>query len=328
MGKKGKDDLLFREVAEGWLRMKKSSVKESTYACYRTMLQIYILPALGDCRLCDIDSTKMEEFLFEKKSSGRRRDHGPLSDKTVQECKLLVKQILCRARGQNLIKEVPDCPALPVRQPAVSVFTKCEQKKLEQILLSEDTAFSMAVFLSLYGGLRVGEVCGVRWDDFDWINGAVRVCRTVMRIAQTDPKKPQKTKVILSTPKTASASRTVPLPSAVFCYFAARREPDGIFLATGTEKFMEPRVARQRFRRLLARAGVAPHKFHSLRHTYATRCVEQGVDIKSLSENLGHANVQITLQRYVHPSFDMRKKEINKLPTFADGGQSESQISA
>ncbi len=328
MGNRNKGEVLFRDMAENWLKMKKACVKDSTYACYFTMLQLYILPALGTCCLHDIDSGKIEEFLIDLKGRGRLRDGGPLSDKTVLECKTLLKQILRRAKAQNLISEMPDCPPVPVRQPAVSVFTKSEQAKIEQILLREDTPFTLGVFLSLYGGLRIGEVCGIMWDDFDWINQAVRVRRTVSRIVQTDPAKPGKTRIILSTPKTTGSVRTVPLPSPVFLYFAKRRAPDGTFLVTGTEKFMEPRVARQRFLRLLRRAGVPPRSFHSLRHTYATRCVEQGVDIKSLSENLGHSNVQITLQRYVHPSFDIRKEEINKLPSFVDSSQNNSQITA
>ncbi len=328
MENREKDQILFQDMAENWLKMKKASVKESTYACYFTMLHLYILPALGACFLCDIDSEKIEEFLLNLKERGRLRDGGPLSDKTVRDCKTLLRQILHRAKAQHLIREVPDCPLVPVRQPAVTVFTKSEQTKIEQTLLREDTPFALGVFLSLYGGLRIGEVCGIMWDDFDWINQAVRVRRAVSRIAQTDPTKPGRTRIILSTPKTACSVRMVPLPSPVFLYFARRRGPDGTFLTTGTEKFMEPRVARQRFRRLLGRAGVPPRSFHSLRHTYATRCVEQGVDIKSLSENLGHSNVQITLQRYVHPSFDIRKEEINKLPSFVDSSQNNGQITA
>lgn len=131
--------------------------------------------------------------------------------------------------------------------------------------------------------------------------------------------------MVVSTPKTSCSLRTIPLPEPVFQFFMQNRRQDEVYVATGTGQYMEPRALLARYKRLLRRAGVSDHTFHTLRHTFATRCVECGVDIKSLSEIMGHSDVKITLQRYVHPSMDTKKVQINKLPCFSVASKSRDQ---
>ncbi|MCD8341097.1 MAG: site-specific integrase [Clostridiales bacterium] len=316
--------VLFRDIAAEWLDTKQNAVKESTYVCYAMALEKHIFPALGDLPVRAIDRSVLEEFLTGMKSCGRLSG-GALSYKSVADMKSIVMQILRYAGKCGVIGVVPDCPAAGSRQPEICVLTKQEQEKLEETAIREGTPFCMGVLLSLYGGLRIGEVCGLRWADFDLVNGTVSINRTVSRIMNMDGRPGQKTKVIISAPKTICSLRTIPLPEPVFQLLLRHRQPDEMYVATGTGQYMEPRVLLARYKRLLRRAGVSDHTFHTLRHTFATRCVECGVDIKSLSEIMGHSDVKITLQRYVHPSIDAKRLQINKLPCFRTGGQSCGQ---
>lgn len=321
----GNTTVKFREVAKRWLDRKKPLVKESTLSCYLVMVENYILPELGDLDISEITSKRITEFLLNRKQHGRKRDGGPLANKTISDLRVILKQILFYAKSCGLIDSIPDCPSVCVRQASVSVLTGQELARIESVLMKEDQPFSLGVLLSLYGGLRIGEVCALRWEDFDFQNGTVQVSRTLSRIPNIDKGVNSKTKVVIGRPKTDSSLRTIPLPTPVFLYMKERRRHGTAYLLTGTEKYMEPRVCLDRFKRMLKRSGVAEHTWHTLRHTFATRYIENGVDIKSLSEIMGHSNIKITLQRYVHPSMDSKKKQIDKLPCSFASGQDRGQ---
>ncbi|MCC8028931.1 MAG: site-specific integrase [Lachnospiraceae bacterium] len=316
---------LFRDIAAQWLASKKSVVRESTWACYTIMVGKHIVPELGEVPVSKGSRNRLEEFLIKKKQNGRLGG-GALSDKTISDMKVILMQILRFAKNENLISSLPECPPVSCRQPAVSVFTQAEQKRIEEKALEEDNPFSLGVLLSLYGGLRIGEVCGLQWKDFDWQNGTLTVSRTVYRVAAADDRAGAKTKVVIGTPKTDCSIRTIPLPVSVFRYFLQCRRDGESYVVTGTARYMEPRVCLDRYKRFLRRADVAGHTFHALRHTFATGCVEHGVDVKSLSEIMGHSDVRITLQRYVHPSMEAKKAQINKLPCFHSGQISGQNI--
>ncbi|MCD8196000.1 MAG: site-specific integrase [Lachnospiraceae bacterium] len=323
--RKERSETKLREVTGDWLNRKKPLVKESTFACYAVMVETHILPELGELDISELTSERMAAFLMDRKQHGRKRNGGSLSNKTVSDLKAILKQILSFAESCGLIDSVPDCPSVCVRQPPISVLTRQEQSKLEALLMQEDRPFSLGILLSLYGGLRIGEVCALRWKDFDFQNGTVQVSHTLFRISDINKKAGSKTKVVISKPKTDSSLREIPLPTPIFHYLKERRQNSEVYLLTGTKKYMEPRVCRERFGRLLQRAGVARHTWHALRHTFATRCVENGVDLKSLSEIMGHSNIRITLQRYVHPSMDSKKEQVNKLPCAFANGQNRGQ---
>lgn len=313
-----------RDVAAQWLESKKLMVKESSLVCYTTMIKKHILPELGDIPVNMVRSALLTEFMEKEKNSGRLRG-GALSDKTVADMKSLLMQILQFAKTRGMLYALPECPSVGRCQPDVSVLTKQEQGRLEEKVLEEDTPFSLGVLLALYGGVRIGEVCALQWKDFDFKNETVTISKTLSRITDTDEQADSKTKVVIGTPKTNCSLRRIPLPAPVFHYFIQRRCSDDCYVLTGTVKYMEPRVCLDRYKRLLHRSGVADHTFHALRHTFATRCVENGVDIKSLSEIMGHSDVKITLQRYIHPSMDTKKAQVNKLPCFDTGGQIRGQ---
>ncbi|MCD8337646.1 MAG: site-specific integrase [Lachnospiraceae bacterium] len=310
------DAVLFRTVALKWLATKKLSVKESSYASYVFMVEKHLLPEFGDLTIKELDTDRIGEFLLAKKKNGSLKNGKPLSDKTVSEIKGTLNRILRYAKSLNLIHMVPDSMPISVKQPPIVVLTKQEQESIEAEAVNEDTPYSLGILLCLYTGIREGEICGLQWADFDWGDETVSIRRTVSRINNVDKESENKTQVVIGTPKTISSIRTVPLPSEIVPYLKERAGTDSIYVVTGNEKYMEPRVCRERFKHFQERAGVKYHKFHNLRHTYATNCVEQGIDIKTLSENLGHSDVNITLQRYVHPSMASKKAQVNKLTTF------------
>lgn len=316
---------LFCDIAREWLAAKKLSVKKSTYANYSFMVKKHLLPEFGKLAIKDVDTDRMNAFLLGKKEHGGIRGKEALSEKTISEIKGTLNRILRYAKSRNLIDAVPDSMPVSVKQPPIEILTKQEQEAIEAEALSEDTLFGLGVLLCLNTGIREGELCGLQRSDFDWEEETVSISKTVYRISNMDDESGSRTRVVIDKPKTICSIRTIPLPSEIVPYLKERAGEASEYVVTGTEKFMEPRVCRDRYARLERRAGVEHHRFHNLRHTYATNCVEDGVNTKILSENLGHSNVNITLQLYVHPSMKTKKAEMNKLKTFMNRGQNERE---
>lgn len=164
--------------------------------------------------------------------------------------------------------------------------------------------------MALYTGIRIGELCGLKWEDVD--NDSIKIKRTVQRL-KSDTK--NKTMVCVGSPKTSTSIRTIPIPSFFKKTVSSFKEISTEEYVLGTSKLplIEPRVLQWKFKKYLVEANIENANFHSLRHTFATRSVECGFDAKSLSEILGHANVQTTLNKYVHSSFQLKAENMNKL---------------
>lgn len=183
-----------------------------------------------------------------------------------------------------------------------------ERKRLESYLLHNQNNTNISVLLRLFTGLRIGELCGLKWSDIDFQNGTVSVCRTVQRI-----NKHGKSEVAIGSPKSKSSVRIVPIPDFLLAILKAKRKGDDFYIITGTSKPTEPRTMQNRFKSILKTCGIRNVNFHLLRHTYATICIENGFDPKTLSELLGHADASITLNRYVHSSMQMKKNYVSRL---------------
>ena len=183
-----------------------------------------------------------------------------------------------------------------------------ERKRLESYLLHNQNNTNISVLLCLFTGLRVGELCGLKWSDIDFQNGTVSVCRTVQRI-----NKHGKSEVAIGSPKSKSSVRIVPIPDFLLAILKAKRKGDDFYIITGTSKPTEPRTMQNRFKSILKTCGIRNVNFHLLRHTYATICIENGFDPKTLSELLGHADASITLNRYVLSSMQMKKNYVSRL---------------
>lgn len=306
--------ITFRQLTEEWMMVKKLQVKQSTYANYANLIEKHLLPELGALYVSALSTQCLEQFLQKKLQSGRLDGKGGLSNKTVSDFRSLLKLILEYAKKAGYF-----CPSdlnfsTPAgRFPKIQVLNKSDLEKLEKELFSKPLPLYFGILIALYGGLRIGEVCALQWKDFRFEDGTVNISKTIIRIRNTDEEARTKTKIIIEKPKTECSNRTIPLPDFLLSYFKDGRCEDNAYFITGTGNFMEPRVYLDNYKKILKKAGVSDYSFHALRHTFATRCVENDFDVKSLSEIMGHSSISITMQRYVHPSIEQKRMQMNKL---------------
>lgn len=307
------ENISFRQVVQEWLVQHRSNVKESTYAHYVNVVEKQILPVLGDCYISSLDKNQLQYFLKIKLANGRLDGAGGLSPKTVSDMRSILAQIFNYAQEKCYISAAISLPSISVKKSQINVLTKNEQKKLEKVLFGNTEPICLGILISLYAGLRIGEVCALQWRDFNFEEGTIHINKTVIRINDSDPDACTKTKILIQKPKTPCAVRTIPLPLFLVDYFRQQQRASNIYLLTGTEKFFEPRSCLKKYKRILKKAGLNDYTFHMLRHTFATRCIENDFDIKCLSEIMGHSSVSITMQRYVHPSMDLKRQQMNRL---------------
>ena len=277
-----------------YLSDKTGKVKDSTLKCYQFNIRKYILPHLGSRVAAEMAVEDVDDYmeaLLER-----------YSPKLVREVASLLLAIL-RIAGVNFTGEV----ALPkVRQKAVEVFTKPELLEIGKTVLRRPDETGLGILLTAYTGIRLGELCGLQWQDVNVDAGTLHVQRTVERIAQAGGG----TCLTVQTPKTESSDRWIPIPQEMLRILdAGHRQPEA-YLLTGGETLPDPRTCQYRYKALLNRCGVGYRSFHALRHTYTTRCIEQGVDAKSVSELLGHSDVRTTLRLYVHSSMEYKRKAV------------------
>ena len=304
----------FDDAAVLWMKSKKNRVKESTFAVYYLAVQSHLLPKLGHLKLDEITEEGMNEYLDDLMNRDRLRGEGGLSWKTVSDIRSILRMILETASRNGYPHLGAIQLALPPTKPSsMQVLTREEQSQLVSYLMEHLTPMNLGILLSLFSGLRIGEVCGLRWGDIDFHYGTLRVSRTVIRYTDVSGDGAKKTKLMVTDPKTVNSLRTIPIPSDILALLEPFRQEPECYLISGTKQLIEPRRLRGRFKTVLQEAGIPDFRFHALRHSFATRCVEEEFDIKSLSEILGHSSVKITMDRYVHPSMDFKKQQMNRL---------------
>ena len=299
--------LTFRDAAQQWLLSAKLRVKPSSYANYRNIVNKHLLPSLGGAFMTNLTTVRMNDFIWQKLSSGRLNGKGGLSAKSVRDIMTVFHSISVYAAREYGIREIYF--TMPkTEQKKMEVLNADERRKLIRFLLANLNRTNAAVLLCLFTGLRVGELCGLRWEDIDLENNLISVNRTVQRVNHTGT-----SEVIVGTPKSRSSVRTIPIPEFVTALLSKLVGNADTYLITGTAKPTEPRTMQNRFRRILKDCGVRIVNFHMIRHTYATVCVEHGFDPKTLSELLGHADASIALNRYVHSSMQLKREYVERL---------------
>lgn len=198
----------------------------------------------------------------------------------------------------------------------IKVLSKEDQQILENVCFVCDS-YRFGIVLCLYSGLRLGELCALRWSDVNLQEGVLRVRRSVKRkFFLEEAGEGRRTRMVFKKPKTENSEREVPLPKFIVSALKAVKAlavGAEAYVVTGKEKFIEPNAYYRRYKRILRRYGLPNYTFHELRHTFATRCVEAGFDVKSLSEILGHADVRLTMNIYVHPSREHKQELVEKL---------------
>jgi len=308
--------LTFSDIAVQWLSVTSLKVKPSSHAGYVNTLNLHIIPYFGCYKIQNITTTTISCFAKEKLESGCADGRGGLSPKTVRDMLSIIKSIVDFAWGEKLIANQISVPYPKQEKSSIRVLSRHEQSSLESVLKTDLNIHKMGILLCLYTGLRIGEICALRWQDISPAFDVLSVQQTLQRMKNLDEGE-SKTKIHIDTPKSTRSIRSIPVPKSLsnyLCEFAS--ESHIYFLSTSDTAFTEPRTMQNHFARAVAAANISDANYHALRHTFATRCIEAGVDVKSLSEMLGHANVNITLNRYVHPSFEQKREGMNKLEQY------------
>lgn len=303
----------FGTVARQWLFDVRGSVKESTYTRYHRTVEKYLLSSLGEVEIARVDRFLINSYAEHLLEYGGLRG-GALSPKSVSDVLCIIKMIIKFGEWRGYrFGNVAGVRFPQRRRREIRTLDEGERVRLERELLSSSDPSAIGILLSLFAGLRIGEVCGLRWGDVDADLRTLTVERTVERIADLGATGGRRTKVIICEPKTERSSRTIPLPSFLFEILERSRGADGHFVVSGREVPIEPCAFYCRYKSLMRRLGLGDHSFHALRHTFATRCVERGFDTKSLSEILGHASISTTLAFYVHPSLEQKRAQMERL---------------
>lgn len=292
-----------------WLVLRRSRVKLSTYVKYETILRKHICAVLGEYLPERLNTVEIERFSHGMLEEG-------LSEKTVRDVLMVLHGVLDYIRSQNGALPTIDIvyPKEPRRE--MRVLSLEEQKILIRGLTEDGTAVSFGMLLALYTGLRLGELCALRWSDISLDERCITVSRTMQRLQMPgDAGEGERTRVVIGEPKSETSCRRIPLTrqARALCQAHAADDPQAYICTGEAERYLEPRCVQYHLERITRACGLQDVHFHSLRHTFATRCVEVGFEIKSLSEILGHANTRVTLDRYVHASFELKRANMDKL---------------
>lgn len=312
----------FAEAVKMWLEEKEPDIKEQTYRRYRQCIDTHITPYFGQLRCSAITQSVVDAFLKQKRISGRLDGKGGLSRSTLRGMCILLQSVLLFSYQRNLgIPELIRIKKPKIEKKSIHVLQKSEQKKMETVLLGAPNGTNLAIYLALHSGVRIGELCALRWSDIDFDERQLFVRSTVIRNKSGQS--------AIAPPKSETSHRAIPLTLQLTKLLAAEREnscSEFVFSSPRKNAFLNPRTLQYRFRALLSQLEIPEISFHALRHTFATRWIECGMDVKSLSEVLGHAGVQITLDIYVHSSDKLKREAIEKLESFS--GQIYGQKSA
>lgn len=300
-----------------WLENNKIKLKHTTYVKYYEVIINHIIPEIGKTKIKKIDASLINSFLERKMYYGRLDGSGGLSSGSIKTMIYIIKSAFSLAFEMNLIKRPLGKIVSPSCEHAdVDVFSISEQTTLEKYLVYNIDESKLGVLLALNTGLRIGEICGLKWEDIDFNESTISVKRTVQRIKNINAEQDEpKTKLIIGEPKTASSKRIIPIPSYLmkYIYHLYENRKSEFMLSGNSHMFLDPRTYQYRYYEYLNECNIRHLNFHALRHTFATRCIEVGVDMKTLSEMLGHSNVSITMNIYVHSSLELKKSQIELL---------------
>lgn len=301
--------MLLEEILDLWLNEKRQYVKQSTYAHYNFEVENYIRPVLGKLDINEIREEDIQTAVFYWQNSGM--DNGrPLKKSTVQNLVVLMKQVLKYAVRKGIIQEsVMEIHFIPQAnsKKKIQVFSIDEQNKIIRAVLSDLDYRSFGILLCINSGLRIGEICALKWEDIDTQKGVLHVTKTIQRIYLKNAM--PHTQVIIGEPKTTSSIRDIPLSHKIMEIIQKLPNIDSNgYILSNNKDFIEPRTFRKFYTSFLKKKKITQLNFHCLRHTFATRCIENGADYKTVSEILGHTTINTTLNMYVHPQMEEKRK--------------------
>ena len=297
----------FEEVARLWQEEKRLYVKRSTFAAYVLLLDNHLIPSFGQER--DVTEPKVQDFVLRKLDSG-------LSQKSVRDMLVVLRMVLKYAVKNGLMEHREIDVKFPTERERkeVQVLSRNSQQRIMRHLKENLSPMNLGIYICLCTGLRIGEICALKWEDIDVDSGMIRISKTIQRIYVKNGTDCH-TEVIIDTPKTMNSMRMIPIPRDLLrMLHAHRRSADGkCFLITNSPRPVEPRTYRNYYNKLMNELKMPKLKFHSLRHSFATRCIESRCDYKTVSALLGHSNISTTLNLYVHPNMEQKKRCVEQM---------------
>lgn len=309
------ENRLFSWLIDCWRREAWIKQKAATMQKYNFLIERHIIPALGDCLLKELTPETLNEFVNQKLHQGRLDGCGKLSPAYVRSMAIIINTVLAFAAEEFALplQRVTHKPYIEKKN--IDVLTIHEQRLLEAQLLGAPTITGLGILLSLNTGLRIGEVCALSWANIDQDRNILSVTGTAVRIKDENGSG----HLAIDVPKTPASLRKIPIPSKLHSVLVQMKKvSQGNYVLPGQCGFISPRTYEYRFHKMLDKCGIRSINYHVLRHTFATRCIELGMDIKTLSELLGHANTSTTLNTYVHSSMEHKRVQIERLSTLLE----------
>ena len=296
-----------REIAEAWKEYKRPYVKQSTMAAYVLILENHVLPEFGDND--SLHEHDVQAFVLKK------IEHG-MSAKSVKDILIVLKMVMKFGAKNEWMNHYEWDIKFPVNsQPKeLEVLSVANHKKILDYVQHNFTFMSLGIYISLSTGLRIGEICALKWSDINVADGKITVQRTIERIYMVEGEK-KHTQLVINTPKTVNSCREIPISKELLAMVKPMKKVVNadFYVLTNEDKPTEPRTYRNYYNRLMEKLDIPKLKYHGLRHSFATRCIEAGCDYKTVSVLLGHSNISTTLNLYVHPNMEQKKRCINKM---------------
>ncbi|PQA89832.1 site-specific integrase [Chryseobacterium shigense] len=297
----------FAQIVELWKKDKQLYVKKSSFSAYVLLLENHLLPKFAE--VSSIDEEEVQQFVFQKLEQG-------LSQKSIKDVLIVLKMVMKFGAKYKWIQYTPfDIQYPTVREnQSIEVLTRAHQKKVMNYIQEHFTFRNLGVYICLCSGMRIGEICALTWEDIDTDNGIINIRKTIQRIYIIEDGK-RRTELLLDTPKTKNSIREVPMSRDLLRMLKPFKKIVNplFFVLTNDAKPTEPRTYRSYYKNLMKQLEIPEIKFHGLRHSFATRCIESKCDYKTVSVLLGHSNISTTLNLYVHPNLEQKKKAIDQM---------------
>ncbi len=295
------------QIANLWKEEKRQFVKRSTFATYSLIVDTHILPTFGS--LFAVGEKDVQDFVLKKLEQG-------ISQKTIKDMLIVLRMILKFGAKKGYCAYVTFNVIYPTtcEKQELEVLSISNQKKIMRFVEENFTFRNLGIFICLNTGMRIGEICALTWDDVDVSMGVIHVRKTLQRIYIREDNI-NKTELLIDTPKTATSRRDIPMTKDLLSILKplSKIVNRDYYVLTNDSVPTEPRTYRNYYKKLLNKLGIPPIKFHGLRHSFATRCIESHCDYKTVSVILGHSNISTTLNLYVHPNYEQKKKCIDKM---------------